>query len=95
MQRENARFENNLRHSAGDLYYSPQSGFLWSQLSRSDLELSPETLGNWITKQAVMRGIVVVDSTFVQEAFTQRLIYKIAGAGDSTTDLEGLINVME
>ncbi|EPW7384772.1 TPA: hypothetical protein ACMD15_003431 [Vibrio cholerae] len=80
IERDNARFENNLYTRKGELYYSIESGFEWDQVSVQNTDLSPQSFSAWIISQAASRGIVVVKSQSTISNNKLTLNYQIAGS---------------
>ncbi len=94
-ERENVRFENNLNTNKGSLYYSQQSGFVWSDVSGDGFDISPGSLNSWITLQASSRGIVILDSAISQDGFRLKINYQIASSAQAgELGIEGLNGVV-
>ncbi|EHN70914.1 hypothetical protein [Aliivibrio fischeri] len=98
IERENARFENNMFSVLGSAYYSPSSGFNWDELRlqiKSDsIDLSPKTLNNWVVSQAASHGIIILNSEISQDGVKSKIKYLIAGSSMEGSTFGDLINVV-
>ena len=73
-----ARFENQLKTQVGTLYYAADIGFDVGYFLNSNIRFNATSFNDWVTSQAMNKGIVIIASSVNVEGFTLKLDYTLA-----------------
>lgn len=86
MSRDVARFENHLMTNAGSLYYASHLGFELDYWMNPDIKFDPQSLNIWIINQAMLREIVIINSSISIIDNKLNLSYTLASAYEQSNN---------